>query len=115
MLIFSLAGSSNPLDELIGDILDSTDSSNLLAGIEVNSTTPPQSQQMQHCPMIIPPTSVHSLQPTAVGIVSPGMVPHGVMHPQTIMPPIRPVWWRGRAIWDDVRIVCEPDSNGQTW
>ena len=162
MLTFSLAGSSNPLDDLIGDILDSTDSSNLLAGIEVNSTTPHQSQQTQQLPMIIPPTPLHSLRPTAGEMVSPGMVPHGVTHPRaTMLPthPIRPtmpptgyhaphgphtshaphmshaphgphtphtscafhwmglsqVWWRGRAIWDDARTVCKPDSNGQTW
>ena len=90
---FSLTGSSNPLDDLIGDLLDSTDSSNLhvLGGIEVNSTTPHQSQQTQQLPMIIPPTPVHSLRPTAGEIVSPGMIPHGVMHPRATMPPTRPM------------------------
>ena len=63
-------------------LLDSTDSRNLLGGIELNSTTPPQSQQMQHRPMIIPSTSVHSLQPTAVGMGFPEMVSHGVGSPQ---------------------------------
>ena len=90
MLTFSLAGSSNPLDDLIGDTLDSTDSSNLLAGIEVNSTTPPQSQQTQQLQMIIPPTPLPSLQPTAGEMVSPWMVHHGVTHPQATMVPIRP-------------------------
>ena len=90
MLTFSLPGSSNPLDDLIGDTLDSTDSSNLLGGIEVNSTTPPQSQQTQQLPMIIPPTPVHSLQPTAGEMVSPGMVHHEVMHPRATMAPMRP-------------------------
>ena len=47
VICFSLAGSSNPLDDLIGDMLDSTDSSNILGGFELNSTTVPQSQQMQ--------------------------------------------------------------------
>ena len=87
---FSLAGSTNPLDDLIGDILDSTDSTNLLGGIEVNSTTPPQSQQAQQLPMIIPPTPLHSLRPTAGEMVSPGMFPHGVMHSRATMLPTRP-------------------------
>ena len=80
---------------MIGDILDSTDSTNLLAGTEVNSTTPPQSQQMQHRPVINPPTSVHSLPPAAGEMVSPGMVPHGVMHPQATMVPTRPMYSTG--------------------
>ena len=56
----------------------------------MNSTTPHQSQQTQQLPMIIPPTPVHSLRPTAVGMVSPGMVPH-VPHPQATMPPTHPL------------------------
>ena len=45
---------------------------------------------MQHRPVISPPTPVQSLQPTAREMVSPGMVPHGVTHPQATMPPILP-------------------------
>ena len=86
-ICFSLAGGNNPLDDLIGDILNSTDSSNLLGGFELNLTTVPQSQQMQRHLMINPSTSVHSLQPTAAGMGSPGMVPHGVTHPQVTMHP----------------------------
>ena len=91
---------SNPLDDLIGDTLNSTDSTNLLGGIELNPTTLPQLQQMQQLPMINPPTPVPSLQPTAGEMVSPGMVHHEVMHPRATMPlmppthpmlPIRPV------------------------
>ena len=47
MVSFSLAGSSNPPDDLIGDMLDSTDSSNVLGGFGLNSTAIPKSQQMQ--------------------------------------------------------------------
>ena len=68
-----------------------TDSTNLLAGTEVKSTTPPQSQQTQQLPMIIHPTSVHSLQPTAGEMASPGMVPQGVTHPRATMAPTPPM------------------------
>ena len=87
VICFSLAGSSNPLDDLIGDVLNSTDSSNLLGGFELNSTAIPQSQQMQRHLMINSSTSVPSLRPTAGGMVSPGMIPQQLQQPHTPPPP----------------------------
>ena len=79
---FSLVGGNNSPDDLIGDILNSTDSSNLLGGFGLNSTAPPQSQQTQGHPMINLSTSLPSLQPTAVGLGSSRMASHGVTYPQ---------------------------------
>ena len=55
--------------------MNSTDSSNLLGGIEVNSTTPPQSQQMHHRPVMFPLVT-H---------------PHTTMHSTRPIPPIHPM------------------------
>ena len=111
MLMF-LAGSSNPLDDLIGDTLDSTDSSNLLGGFELDSTAVPQPQQMQRHPMINPSTSVPSLRPTAGGMVSPGMVHHGVTHPQATMHPMHSTGWgyprHGGGGGQYVRLIQRP-------
>ena len=88
---FSLPGGNNPQNDLISDVLNSTDSSNLLGDFGSNSTAPPQSQQTQWHLMIDPSTSVPSLRPTTVGMGSPGMIPHGVTHPQATMHPMRPM------------------------
>ena len=69
----------------------------------MHSTAIPQSQQMQRHLMIDPSTSVHSLRSTAGGMVSPGMVPHAVTHPQATMHPMYPMHSMRSTGWGDPR------------
>ena len=123
---FSLAESSNPLDDLIGDIF--TDSTNLLGwywselnyptSVPANAATsddhPTNTSKLTatHCWRNGVPRDDPSWGDAPTGYHAPH-VPN-TSHAFHWMG-LSQVWWRGRAIWGDARTIRKPDSNGQTW